>query len=267
MTKLVLCAIATIVFLVAVAPDAGAVSRRKLCKQQCSPTISAQCPSAGRQRRVCKRQVLKTCRRVSLDSCSLSPTTSTTVVTGTTSTTTPPTTAVTTTTTTTSTTTTLTPKTVFITSATVTGDLGGIPGADALCNSLAAASSLPGIYKAWLSDSTSSPATAFTKDYMYVLPDGTTIVADNWADLTYWGPIDDIDQTESGSEVTNVLVMTNTNPDGTTDIDQPCQDFTSASENEFLTLGINFSGSQWTVYATGPCLSTFYTYHLYCFEQ
>lgn len=266
-TKLMLSAIATIVFLVAVAPDGGAVSRRKLCKQQCGPMISAQCLGVGRQRRVCKRQVLKTCRRVSLESCILSSTTSTTLVTGT-STTTPPTTAVTTTTTTSSTTTTLTPKTVFITSATVTGDLGGIAGADALCNSLATASSLPGTYKAWLSDGTSSPATTFTKNHRYVLPDGTTIVADSWADLTDGTLANNIDRTESGSEVSNVLVMTNTNADGTTAVDEACQNFTSASEDQFLSLGINvLVDSNWTTYATGPCLSTFYTYQLYCFEQ
>lgn len=272
MTKLVLNAIATIAFLaavaflMAVAPDADAASRRKLCKQQCGPMISAQCVGTGRQRRVCKRQVLKTCRRVSLESCNLTPTTSTTVVTVT-STTSPPPTDVTTTTTTSSTTTTLPPKTVFITSATVTGALGGIAGADALCNSLAAASSLPGTYKAWLSDGTSSPATTFTKNYSYLLPDGTTIVAYSWADLTDGSLAHNIDQTESGSGVINVLVMTNTNTDGTTVVDGACQNFTSDSENEYLRLGINEPTADWTTYATGPCLSTFYAYQLYCFEQ
>lgn len=68
--------------------------------------------------------------------------------------------------------------------------------------------------------------------------------------------------------MTNVLVMTNTNADGTAAVDDPCQNFTSASENEFLRLGINvLVDSNWTTYATGPCLSTFYSYQLYCFEQ
>lgn len=278
MTKLMLNAIATVVllvavaFLMAVAPDADAASRRKLCKQQCGPMIAAQCLGSGRQRRVCKRQVLKTCRRVSLESCNLTPTSTTTVVTVT-STTSPPPTVVTTTTTTTttsSTTTTLPPRTVFITSATVTGNLGGIAGADALCNSLAAASSLPGTYKAWLSDGTSSPATTFTKNYSYLLPDGTTIVAYSWADLIDGTLASYIDQNESGSGVTNVLVMTNTNTDGTTIVDAACQNFTSDSEDEYLGLGINDgvgSSADWTTYATGPCLSTFYSYRLYCFEQ
>lgn len=268
MTKTMLSAIATIVFLVAVAPDAGAVSRRKLCKQQCGPMIAAQCPSVGRKHRACKRQVLKKCRRVSLESCILSPTTSTTVVTGT-STTTPPTTVVTTTTTTTSTTTTtLLPKTAFITSAIVTGDLGGVAGADALCNSLATASLLPGTYKAWLSDDTSSPATTFTKNYRYLLPDGTTLVANSWADLTDGTLAANIDRTESGSELGNVLVITNTKTDGTLEFGDGCQNFTSAAENEFIRLGVNsVADSSWTTYATGPCLSTFYSYYLYCFEQ
>ena len=39
---------------------------------------------------------------------------------------------------------------------------------------------------AWLSDSTASPSTRFTRSSVpYVLPDGTTVVANNWADLTH----------------------------------------------------------------------------------
>ncbi|MCW5890283.1 MAG: DUF1554 domain-containing protein [bacterium] len=268
MNKSLLSAIAMMLCLVAVASDADAVSRRKLCKRQCGPAISAQCPSVGRQHRVCKRKLLKTCRRVSLEACSLTPTTSTTVVTVTSTTTSPTTVVTTTTTSTTTTSTTLTPKTVFITSAIVTGDLGGIAGADALCNDLASASSLPGTYKAWLSDSASSPATTFTKDHRYLLPDGTTLVANSWADLTDGTLVNDITQTESGGEVTNVLVMTNTYADGTAVPNGACQDFTSAAEEEAVGLGINvLSDSNWTSYATGGCTNSFYSYRLYCFEQ
>ena len=38
---------------------------------------------------------------------------------------------------------------------------------------------------AWLSDSTASPSSRFTHSSVpYVLPDGTTVVANDWADLT-----------------------------------------------------------------------------------
>lgn len=52
-------------------------------------------------------------------------------------------------------------KTVFVTSQTYTGNLGGLAGADAQCNLLAKAAGLEGSYLAWLSDATESPSTRF----------------------------------------------------------------------------------------------------------
>jgi hypothetical protein len=69
------------------------------------------------------------------------------------------------------------------------GKLGGLIGADSKCLKRARdgnlpGASLPGNYKAWLSDSTLSPATRFRQSAQpYVLPDDTK-VADDWADLT-----------------------------------------------------------------------------------
>src|SRR5215212_6677746 len=44
------------------------------------------------------------------------------------------------------------PCSVFLSSITYDGNLGGLSGADAKCQGLAAVAGLPGIYKAWLSD-------------------------------------------------------------------------------------------------------------------
>jgi len=44
--------------------------------------------------------------------------------------------------------------TVFTTSTFHQGNLGGLAGADAICNARAAEASLPGIYMAWLADQT-----------------------------------------------------------------------------------------------------------------
>ena len=72
---------------------------------------------------------------------------------------------------------------MFITSKTVTGNMGGLAGADAICNKLAAIANVPGTYKAWLSDSKQSPNTRLTyASGAYVLLDGTPL-ANNWADL------------------------------------------------------------------------------------
>src|SRR4026209_2737248 len=50
---------------------------------------------------------------------------------------------------------------VFVTSTVQDGTLGGILGADPLCTKLATDAKLPGAYRAWLSDRTSSPSSRF----------------------------------------------------------------------------------------------------------
>ena len=68
-------------------------------------------------------------------------------------------------------------RVVFVTSASFTGDLGGIVGADAKCQLAAAA--VPGLngktFKAWLSDASSEPATSFTTDGSFVTATGALL--------------------------------------------------------------------------------------------
>ena len=71
----------------------------------------------------------------------------------------------------------------FVLSSGVSANMGGLTGADTLCQSDAAASSLGGMWKAWLADGTGSPATRFTQTGRFVRVDRTTIIADDWADL------------------------------------------------------------------------------------
>ena len=80
-------------------------------------------------------------------------------------------------------------STVFVTSTRYNGNLGGLAGADAICQERAEAAGLaPGIYLAWLSVDSGSAGTPLTRFVQspgpYTLVDGTTIVANNWADLT-----------------------------------------------------------------------------------
>src|SRR6185312_9164199 len=55
-----------------------------------------------------------------------------------------------------------TQMTVFLTSGRFTGDLGGLAGADALCQGAASNGQLAGTFKAWLSDDLASAASRFT---------------------------------------------------------------------------------------------------------
>lgn len=117
---------------------------------------------------------------------------------------------------------------VFVTSQVYTGDLGGLSGADAKCQALADAAGLDGTFKAWLSDGTISARDRLSHaGAPYVLVDGVTVVAKNWAQLvdTHFGePLDHaIDRTESmgpassegGQCGSHPAVWTGTQYDGT----------------------------------------------------
>jgi len=90
------------------------------------------------------------------------------------------------------------PCRVFLSSIRYDGNLGGLNGADAKCQDLANAAGLPGSYKAWLSDSTSSPSSRFVPSTgPYQLVTGTTIAA-NFTDLTDGPLLAPITVTETG---------------------------------------------------------------------
>ena len=100
-------------------------------------------------------------------------------------------------------------KTVFVTSETYTGDLGGLAGADEKCNALASDAGLDGTYMAWLSGSAKipptspayvpSPAVRFTKSPIpYARVDGAVIASD-WDDLVDGTLLVPIKVTEKGT--------------------------------------------------------------------
>jgi len=110
-------------------------------------------------------------------------------------------------------------KTVFVTSVSFYGNLGGLKGADDKCQAQAddSASIVPsGNYLAWLSDGTDSPDTRFKKSsHPYVLPDGTKI-AENYTDLTDGSIQHFINIDPTGKPVGQNPFWTGTNEDGTT---------------------------------------------------
>jgi hypothetical protein len=78
-------------------------------------------------------------------------------------------------------------KTVFVTSQTYTGNLGGPTGADQKCQQLANAAGLSGTYKAWISgvgpQGLIGPDTSFTHSTVpYLRVDGV-VIANNWTSL------------------------------------------------------------------------------------
>ncbi len=106
-------------------------------------------------------------------------------------------------------------KRIFSTSATKSGALGGVAGADAMC--AAASKSLGGTFLAWiaLADGGASAASRFTHSTgPYKRVDGV-VVANNWTELTSGALQNHVNVTEDGATSYD-LAWTDTAPNGTT---------------------------------------------------
>lgn len=73
---------------------------------------------------------------------------------------------------------------VFLTKGTYGGDLGGLEGADAICQSSAKAAELPGTFKAWLSNANVSAGQRLTHSIVEYVDRRGRVIANDWADLT-----------------------------------------------------------------------------------
>jgi hypothetical protein len=166
----------------------------------------------------------------------------------------------------------------FVTSTTQNGNLGGLTGADAICQARAAAGGLPGAsepntYKAWLSDSTGSPATRFRcteancSGQGYTRVDETPIASD-WDALTDGELEFAISLTELGTYLrpfdsgvwTNTLITGEADP-----FPSHCSNWGTGSS------GVGYSGvatafdEYWTDTNGGVVCGALL--HLYCFQQ
>lgn len=154
----------------------------------------------------------------------------------------------------------------------------GLDAADKLCKYLADRSTNTNVrgksWKAWLSDSTNSPSTRFNQSTIpYQLVNGTTVVANNWTDLTDGSIQNRININESG--VVNIAaqtVWTVTDQTGAKEtFDKPslaCDNW-SNSTNRYLANGMgdnSYTDSKWTAngWLQYTCNQQAY---LYCFEQ
>ncbi len=161
----------------------------------------------------------------------------------------------------------ITERYIFVTSAQHNGKFGGLSGADAFCQQLAQNASLPGGYKAWLSDNTGSPATRmFRSDVPYILPNGTQL-AQSWRDLTDGTLLAPIAVNESGNSLSYVRTWTNTTASGTQDNSSySCANWSSALRSDRGLIGYGeFTSSYWTKRSIGnPCDMQ---HRLYCVQQ
>jgi hypothetical protein len=167
-------------------------------------------------------------------------------------------------------------KIVFVSSTMYDGNMGGLAGADAECQALAAAAGLTGTYLAWLSDWTGTPASRFVQSAVpYRLVDGTQ-VAVNWTDLVDGSALNSqIGLTETGGAPplgnTNCggggyyTVYTNTAFDGTMQLaSNHCSNWSSTTGPSVWGLVTNIAMS-WTQFCnTDTCAALS---PIYCFEQ
>ena len=159
-----------------------------------------------------------------------------------------------------------TERVVFVTSASRTGNLGGIEGADALCASEAAAAGLDGEFKAWLSTRESAVADRIVQSSVpYVRTDGTRI-ADDWDDLIdpTGGYLQAFLNLDANGIARGGDVWTGTLPSGLAGDGDDCDGFTTGLGSSALcgsTQSINFP---WTARTTPVCETPL---RLFCFEQ
>ena len=164
---------------------------------------------------------------------------------------------------------------VFVTSTEQNGNLGGVAGANEICQSLADASSFTqgGKYLAWISDSLgNSPDVNFNKVNVPYQRVNGTIVANDYADLIdCTNPdclVNNISLNENNEITGTDFVWTSTNDDGTPFMPNNCENWTNDGSNMNPPggrFGNKFNtNNMWTSTGTDECNLT---NHLYCFEQ
>jgi hypothetical protein len=168
--------------------------------------------------------------------------------------------------------------TVFVSSTVYDGNLGGLTGADAKCQTLATTAGLAGTYKAWLSDSTTSAASRLTHaSGPYVLVDGT-VVAQDWSHLSSTaGLLHAIDLTETGGSppigtfqcgAHNPTVWTSTDASGQSNGPVPCSDWKSSVGEGSSGTADTASYPHWTLFCSYPnSAACAETAALYCMQQ
>ena len=150
------------------------------------------------------------------------------------------------------------------------GNLGGLSGADNICQTRATAAGLNGTYKAWLSDDGTSAASRLTQyNGEYRLLNGTKL-ADNWSDLVD-GSIDNpLNITEYGTTVAaSSAAYTGTNTNGTSESPNNCANWNSGGTNVWVRGGNpTVTNGDWTFWVFAGCDGSWASgWKLYCFEQ
>jgi hypothetical protein len=156
------------------------------------------------------------------------------------------------------------PNVVFVTATSHTGDLGGLAGADAICQQRAQAVNLSGTFRAWLSTENVDAIDRLSGARGWVRVDGVPVV-DSLEDLAAGRLLNPIRIDERGGDVGNVFVVTSTRGNGTRHSSyNTCDDWTSTSTAGFSGHGLSHAGAgMFTIFGGTGCSVA---RRLYCFE-
>ena len=155
------------------------------------------------------------------------------------------------------------PLKAFVSSTLTTGSMGGLTGADALCNNAAKAAGLPGSYTAWLSTTAVNASDRIQADGPWQLVNGTEI-AKTKADLVKGSLAQRFDKDEKGNTPPPAedRVWTATGPNG---------NFSAGDCNEWLGTGgqglvgeAEQTDGDWTALTNEACTEV---NRVYCLQQ
>jgi len=158
------------------------------------------------------------------------------------------------------------PYIAFLLDKATLGDMGGLSGADERCQAEAKAASLPGMFRAWLSDSTQNVRNRFEnagtrRPFIQV---GGTKIADNWLDLIA-GDLDaPITTTAKGEPGVLGLVWTGTELDDSDAMNvDNCNDWRELEGSGRTGTNIKSIGMGWSQFGGLGCRMEGL---LYCFQ-
>jgi trimeric autotransporter adhesin len=156
---------------------------------------------------------------------------------------------------------TLKPNLVFVTSTTHTGNLGGLVGADAICQARAQAGGLSGTFRAWLSTSTVSAVSRLGTASGWTRVDGRAFAATR-SDLTQRKILYTLSLDELGGNRADLQVRTGTDDSGVFGSGD-CNAWTSNSSTISANTGFTSYGSgAWTTNGSDTCAVA---QPIYCF--
>lgn len=155
------------------------------------------------------------------------------------------------------------PRKAFVSSTLTNGNIGGVAGADALCNAAAKAAALPGTYTAWISTAAVNAIDRITSEGPWQLVDGTEI-AKTRADLVKGSLVARFDKDEKGSVPPAVedRVWTGTGGDGKSN-GTDCAGWTTTSGSGRVGEAAQPSNN-WTSLANEACSEV---NRVYCFQN